>query len=179
MEYTEQDYALAAETCDRFAVTLQGVEKAAGILRAIGSLNGQVKALKKQVDDLAKERDAAQADFEQTKIAATAVAEASQAHVDEQKALADEWLGNAKAQAEKILKDASDAAALDLANAKAEQEEKLSDLLKKISLAQTSLKDLEAKTAKANENAAAVEARGKAAQEKLDQVLAAAKAIGA
>lgn len=178
-EFTEQEFALAAETCERQAVRLQGFDVASKILRSIGSLKGMTASLKKQIADLSKERTAEQANLEQVKLTAKEAAKGSASQIAEAERRATSLVEKAKADAKAIVDAAGEQAALDLANARAQLDGKLKGLTLKIAEAEKKLKDVEDKNAKANEAAASVEARAKEAQAKLEKVLAAAKSITA
>lgn len=179
MDYTDQDFAAAAETCDRLGVQWDGLQKAAGILRTVGSLKGTIKALTKEIAELSKARDDERLHLERVKAEAKAAAAESEAYVEAAKQTAATLEAKARTDAEGIVQAASEQVALDLAHAKADQEAKLAGLKKTILDAEKKLRELEAKTVKANEAAASVEARAAEAHAKLEKVLAAAKSITA
>lgn len=144
MEYTEQQFSQAADTCDRFAVALQGMQDAAGILRSVGSLKSMVKELTKQREQAQSSLDRVNGEL----ITAKAALEYAQAECaglrDQTQADVDHALKEAKANAQKIAKEAAERAALDLEAAKKEHANELVGVKNEIAKAKKELEALSA-----------------------------------
>lgn len=142
IEITEQEFAQAKETCDRAAVQLQGFEAASKVLASIGSLKGMVKSLTKQKEDAEQALAAVQKNLDET-MARTKITVNECAKLrDQTQADVDHALKEAKANAAKIVAEASERAGLDLANAKKEHANELVVVKSEIAKAKKELETL-------------------------------------
>ena len=172
-------YSAAAEACRREVVRMQSLADAAEVFDDLASADSLVESLKAQIGDLTKERTAVQADLEQTKLAVQKLRHDADDHMANANVLAGETVEKAKAEAEKIRKEAADRAALDLEAAKQEHANELAGVKNEITKAKQTLSDLQAKTTKAVADAQAAEKKAAEAQAAVDAIRAqAAKLAG-